>query len=157
MDLVLYAGFRYNVNFLEVWETSPKGRIKHFSWVTDFTLTRTNIYQIMRGGRARWKIENETFNTLKNQGYHFEHNFGHGKKHLSTVMAHLMLLAFLIDQVQALVCLQFQQAVEASKSRKRFWIRVRSVFTEMYVESWDDIYLAFINGRKIPTLTPNTS
>ncbi|MFQ5640688.1 MAG: transposase [bacterium] len=147
----------YNVNFLEVWETSPKGRIKHFSWVTDFTLTRTNIYQIMRGGRARWKIENETFNTLKNQGYHFEHNFGHGKKHLSTVMAHLMLLAFLIDQVQALVCLQFQQAVEASKSRKRFWIRVRSVFTEMYVESWDDIYLAFINGRKIPTLTPNTS
>ena len=34
----------------------------------------------MRGGRARWKIENETFNTLKNQGYHFEHNYGHGKK-----------------------------------------------------------------------------
>ena len=35
--------------------------------------------------RARWKIENETFNTLKNQGYHFEHNYGHGEQHLSVV------------------------------------------------------------------------
>jgi hypothetical protein len=37
---------------------------------------------LMRGARARWKIENETFNTLKNQGYHFEHNFGHGDQPL---------------------------------------------------------------------------
>jgi len=36
------------------------------------------VYRIMQGARARWRIENETFNTLKNQGYHFEHNFGHG-------------------------------------------------------------------------------
>ncbi len=28
-----------------------------------------NVYQLMRGGWARWKVENETFNTLKNQGY----------------------------------------------------------------------------------------
>ncbi len=48
----------------------------------------------MRGGRARWKIENETFNTLKNQGYHFEHNYGHGKKNLPVVLAMVMLLAF---------------------------------------------------------------
>ncbi|MDQ6963280.1 MAG: transposase, partial [Mariprofundaceae bacterium] len=79
------------VNFLECWETSLKGKVQHFSWVTNFSLSSTNVYQIMRGGRARWKIENETFNTLKNQGYHFEHNFGHGKKHLATVMAHIML------------------------------------------------------------------
>ena len=49
-----------------------------------------NLLRVMRGARARWKIENETFNTLKNQGYHFEHNFGHGYRHLSTVFAHLM-------------------------------------------------------------------
>ncbi|MDQ6962664.1 MAG: hypothetical protein Q9M28_09085 [Mariprofundaceae bacterium] len=111
----------------------------------------------MRGGRARWKIENETFNTLKNQGYHFEHNFGHGKKHLATVMAHIMLLAFLIDQVQALSCEMFQQAVVESKSKIRFWFSVRAVFTEMYVESWEDMYRAFIYGRQAPKLTPNTS
>ena len=58
----------------------------------------------MCAGRARWKIENETFNTLKNQGYCFEHNFGHGEKNLSTVFAFLMMLAFLIDQIQQRCC-----------------------------------------------------
>ena len=58
----------------------------------------------MRGGRARWKIENETFNTLKNLGYNFEHNYGHGKKYLSTVFGLLMMLAFLLDQIQELCC-----------------------------------------------------
>src|SRR5688572_17907274 len=53
------------------------------------------VYRIMQGARARWRIENETFNTLKNQGYHFEHNFGHGYEHLSVVFATLMMLAFL--------------------------------------------------------------
>jgi len=52
----------------------------------------------MRAGRARWKIENEAFNTLKNQGYQFEHNFGHGQQQLSVVLALLMMLAFLVDQ-----------------------------------------------------------
>jgi hypothetical protein len=67
------------VNFVEYWETTPKKKM-HFSWVTDLHVTEENVSKIMRGGRARWRIENETFNTLKNQGYHFEHNFGHGKK-----------------------------------------------------------------------------
>ena len=65
--------------------------------MTDFKITQKNAYEIMRGGRACWKIENETFNTLKNQGYHFEHNFGLGKNHLSEVFAMLMMLAFLVD------------------------------------------------------------
>jgi len=151
------ANLDCEVNFLEVWETSTKGRVQHFSWVTDFTLTHTNVYEIMRGGRARWKIENETFNTLKNQGYHFEHNFGHGKKHLSTVMAHLMLLAFLMDQVQALACEMFQQAVIGRKGNKRFWFYLRSAFIQMYVESWSDMYQSFIYGQKASILTPNTS
>jgi len=68
------------VNFLEYWEIK-KGKTQHFSWVTDFTISQNNAYDLMRGGRARWKIENETFNTLKNQGYHFEHNFGFATGH----------------------------------------------------------------------------
>ncbi len=58
--------------------------------MTDFPIDDTNLMTLMRGARARWKIENETFNTLKNQGYHCEHNFGHGHQHLSTVLMHLM-------------------------------------------------------------------
>ena len=59
----------------------------------------------MKGGRARHKIENETFNTLKNQGYQFEHNFGHGYKHLTTVFAYLMYLAFFVDHVFVMLSL----------------------------------------------------
>ena len=65
------------VNFLQYTEYALDGSIrKRFSWVTDLTITRDNARHLVPGGRARWKIENETFNTLKNQDYHFEHNFG---------------------------------------------------------------------------------
>jgi len=94
------------VNFLEYWETTPKKTL-YFSWVTNIPITEENISEIMRGGRARWKIENETFNTLKNQGYNFEHNYGHGKENLSVVFAMLMMLAFLVDQAQQLACQLF--------------------------------------------------
>ncbi len=70
-------------------------------------------------------------------------------------MAFLMLLAFLIDQVQALACKVYQQAVVASKGKTRFFVRVRSSFTEMYVDSWEDMYMAFIYGRQT-RLIPNT-
>src|SRR5208337_4274670 len=67
-------------------------------------------------GRARWKIENETFNTLKNQGYHLEHNYGHGEQNLSVVLALMMMLAFLVDQVQQLCCPLFQAAWHKMKT-----------------------------------------
>ncbi len=57
------------VNFIEYWEIKGN-QVQHFGWITDFTVTTANVFELMRGGRARWKIENETFNTLKNQGYH---------------------------------------------------------------------------------------
>ena len=82
------------VNFLECWERRPNGREKRFSWVTDLRVDRWNAMELMRAGRARWRVENETFNTLKNQGCEFEHNFSHGRRHLATVFAALMLLAF---------------------------------------------------------------
>ncbi|MDE2799105.1 MAG: hypothetical protein OXI94_10620 [Gemmatimonadota bacterium] len=104
------------VNFLEYHETKPgtkkqpESKTIRFSWVTDIQLNRNNLMKVMRAGRARWRIENETFNTLKNQGYHFEHNFGHGNKHLASVFGNLMVLAFLIDQIEAHCCRLFQAA-----------------------------------------------
>lgn len=76
------------IYFLEYWETKPNGQTTHFFWVTDLTINEANLIALMCAARARWKVENETFNTLKNHGYHFEHNFGHGYQHLSTVMVH---------------------------------------------------------------------
>jgi DDE_Tnp_1-associated/Transposase DDE domain len=102
-DLPLNSDNRdLRTNFLEYWQIDPRGKKAdlYFSWTTDFRLSKNNLYEIMCVGRARWKIENETFNTLKNQGYNFEHNYGHGDDHLHTVMLMLMLLAFFVDQIQ---------------------------------------------------------
>jgi len=135
------------VNFIEYWEVTPK-KTQHFSWVTDFTVTKKNVCQLMRGGRARWKIENETFNTLKNQGYHFEHNYGLGKKYLSANFAMLMMLAFLVDQTQQLSCKLFQAVWEKSKSKRALWERMRSLFKEFEFESMEMLYHAILYGVK---------
>jgi hypothetical protein len=79
----------------------------------------------MRGGRARWKIENETFNTLKNQGYEFEHNYGHGYKNLSVNLAFLMMLAFLVDQAQLLTSKVVQQALKKSFGLSNMYRKIR--------------------------------
>ena len=104
------------LNVLEYWETKPNGKRQHFSWDTDLPVNRGTATKIMRAGRARWRIENETFNTLKNQGYELEHNFGHGREHLSDVLASLMMLAFLIDQVEQHCCALFRAGVQLSQS-----------------------------------------
>ncbi len=120
------ANFDLEVNFLEYWEEDPHGRVQHFSWVSDIPIDHTHLMTLMRGARARWKIENETFNTLKNHGYHFEHNFGHGNQYLSTVLMHLMMLAFLIDYIQQRCCRLFQAALTASKGKTRLWRKLRN-------------------------------
>lgn len=57
------------VDFLEYNEYRADGmRVTHFTWITDLPITPHNAWLFARGGRARWRIENETFNTLKNQG-----------------------------------------------------------------------------------------
>jgi len=136
------------VNFLEYWEIKGD-KIQHFTWVTDFTITLDNAFDLMRGGRARWKIENETFNTLKNQGYHFDHNFGHGKNHLSVVFAMLMMLAFAVDQAQQLACQLFQAAWDKAGSKRFLWARMRSLFYELPMASMADIWRAIAFGFHI--------
>jgi len=135
------------VNVMEYWEIK-KDKIQHFCWVTDFTITKLNAFSIMRGGRARWKIENETFNTLKNQGYHFEHNFGHGQKNLSVVFAVLMMLAFLVDQVQQMACALFQAVLNKKRSRKRVWEHMRALFKTLEFKSMEQLFQAILYGYK---------
>ena len=133
------------VNFLECWET-VHSQVQHFSWVTDLCVTKGTVYQIMRGGRARWRIENETFNTLKNQGYHFEHNYGHGYRHLSVVFAVLMMLAFLVDQVQQLCCPLFQAVWAKLGSKRRLWERMRALFYDYALDSMRHLFEALWYG-----------
>ena len=112
--------------------------------------------QLMRGGRARWKVENETFNTLKNLGYNFEHNFGHGYQNLSNNLAVIMMLVFLIDQLQALCCIMFQKAAETAKRLSRLWEKMRNMFRLISFDNWEDFLKALAYGVKV-TYTINSS
>jgi hypothetical protein len=47
---------------------TKKGKTTKWMWVTDLSVDLTNIKEFTKGGRARWRIENETFNTLKKSG-----------------------------------------------------------------------------------------
>ena len=136
------------VNFLEYWEIKAD-QVRHFSWITDFTLKKWNVGPIMRAGRARWKIENETFNTLKNQGYHFEHNYGHGQKNLSVNFAVLMMLAFLIDQIQQRAYSLFQAVLKKQGSRKRLWQHLRALFYTLSFSCMAEIYRALLYGYNV--------
>jgi hypothetical protein len=105
-----------------------------------------NVSHLMRGGRARWKMANETCNTLKNQGYHFEHNYGHGTQHLSVVFATLMLLAFVVDQTQQLCCALFQAMWAQLGSKRRLWERMRAFFYDSAFASMQQLFEALLYG-----------
>ena len=135
------------VNFIECWETI-NSKVQHFSWVTDLRVNKGTVYRLMQGARARWRIENETFNTLKNQGYHFEHNFGHGYQHLSVVCAILMMLAFLVDQVQQLCCPLFQAAWAKWGSKRLLWEKMRALFYDYALDSMEHLFRALYYGVK---------
>jgi hypothetical protein len=140
------------VDFLDVWEPGPRGEDRHFTFILDplLELCRERAESCMWGGRSRWKIENETFNTLKNQGYHFEHNYGHGHQHLSVVLTTLMMLAFLVDQIQQLCCPLFAAAWEKCVSKRALWERQREIFHQFQVSSMREIYEAALSVRKPP-------
>jgi hypothetical protein len=140
------------LDFLDVWEADSQDPEQWSTFILDplLGLCRKQAELWMRGGRARWKIENETFNTLKNQGYHFEHNYGHGHQHLSVVLAMLMLLAFLVDQTQQLCCPLFAAAWEKCISKRALWERLRAIFHQFQVRSMQEIYEAVLSIRKPP-------
>ena len=94
---------------------------------------------------------------MKNQDYEFEHNYGHGQQHLATVLAMLMMLAFLIDQVQEYGCAFFQAARQRFYSRTSLWIKIKGLFTEFFIENWEALWRGIIYGHCGGFLQPNTS
>ena len=128
------------INFIHFRIVADTGKVNlRNAWVTDLVPTADNIVQLVRAARARWKIENEGFNTLKNQGYHLEHNFGHGHQHLSEALFTLNLLAFFMHQIFELVDGLYQRVRTFFSSRRAFWDEVRSAFRLFLFTSWDQV------------------
>lgn len=128
-----------------------KEELKKFAYITNIEPTPTSVRILVKGGRARWKIENETFNTLKNQGYNLEHNYGHGNINLSMNFIQTMFLAFLIDQIQQASCQKFKKLLDKSKRKRNLWRRIRSIFDVCTFEDWEDFWAIALREKP-----PNT-
>jgi len=128
------------VNYIEYSLINEKGKRTYYnSWVTDIEVNKNNIVKLAQAGRCRWKIENECFNTLKNQGYYIKHNYGHGKKGLSYNMYLLTLLAFYFHQIFELTDGIYQACRKKSGSKRYLWERLRNVIEFFIFNSWETL------------------
>lgn len=84
-------------------------------------------------------IENETFNALKTNGYNLEHNFGHGKETLASVLVVLNLLAFGFHTTAMLAVLAWRQAVIARGATYRFFEHLRTITAYVIFQDWDHL------------------
>ncbi len=111
-------------------DATGAGRVRYRNaWTTSHTVTADTVVAITAADRSRWKIENENHNTLKTQGYHFEHNYGHGQQHRSAVLATLILLAYLVHTVLDGLDQHYRAGRAQLPSRQTFLehLRARSV------------------------------
>jgi hypothetical protein len=128
------------VNWFSIEISDPDGTVTYRnSFITDLDVTRENVADFAAGGRARWKIENESFNVLKTKGYNLEHNFGHGKQHLATVLVILNLLAFACHTVCELGDRAWRAARRELVTRQGFFQNFRTITTYLVFPSWDHL------------------
>ncbi|MDN5850889.1 MAG: ISNCY family transposase [Nitrococcus sp.] len=126
------------VNWYQITTTEANGKeCYRNAFVTNHAITPDNVADLVEAGRARWKIENENNNTLKTQGYHLAHNFGHGKHHLATTLVSLNLLAFLIHTVLDLDNGKYRAIRGALSSREMFFQHVQALTCYLCFESFE--------------------
>ena len=126
------------VNWCEITTTTEEGKVLyHNAFATLLTLNEKNVVEIVEAGRSRWKIENENNNTLKTKGYHFEHNYGHGHKYLSSLLASLIILAFLVHTVMEWMDGKYYLLRQKLPSRRRFFNDIRTLTSYLCFSSWE--------------------
>ena len=141
------------VNWLEIEIVDPLGKITYRnSFVTDLAVTQHSVAELAACARARWKIENETFNTLKTKGYNLEHNFGHGKERLAAVLATMNLIAFAMHTVADLVDDAWKAARAAVGARKRFFEDLRAITTYLVFPTWTALVETLRTGQPPPVV-----
>ena len=143
------------VNWCEVVITNKKGkRLYKNAFISDLKITDENVAGIVAAGRARWKIENENYNTLKTKGYHLEHNFGHGQQHLSSLLVTLNILAFLFHSFLTF-CDDAYRLIRATlPTRKTFFHDIRALLRYMCFPSWEALMDFMMRGLEIGPYRP---
>jgi hypothetical protein len=141
------------VNWVGVTITDAKGKVTYDNaFVTSLPVTRGTVGEIVACARARWKIENESFNVLKSNGYHLEHNFGHGKQNLAMVFATMNLLAFAIHTVCDCLEQIWIAARTAKRARQRFFEHIRTITAYLVFPDWQTLMQTLIDSKPPPDI-----
>ena len=139
------------VNWLEIEIVDQAGKVTYKnSYVTDLAVDASTVAELAACGRARWKIENETFNTLKTQGYNLEHNFGHGAQNLAALLVTMNLLAFAMHTVADLVDPVWARARTTVGTRRRFFEDLRAITTYLVFQTWASLAQTLTTGQPPP-------
>jgi hypothetical protein len=139
------------VNWCELCILDEAGKVmQRFAYVTDHKITDTNITALIALGRSRWKIENEHNNTLKTKGYNLEHNFGHGRQHLSNLLLTFNLLAYLFHTILELFDERYVLLRKTLKRRQTFFEDVRTLTRYLCFDDWGHLPRFMLQGLKLP-------
>ena len=139
------------VNWLAIESARPDGTVTYRgAFLTSLPVHRGNVAELAQCARARWKIENETFNVLKQHGYHLEHNFGHGKITLASVLVVLNLLAFALHTACELTESLWQQARQRLATRQRLFEHLRSITAYQAFPTWTALMTLLATGHAPP-------
>jgi hypothetical protein len=146
-----------HVNWCELTITTAQGTcLYQNAFVTQESITRKNVAQIVTAGRTRWKVENENNTTLKTKGYHLEHNFGHGQQHLAALLATFNLLAFLLHTLLDLLDAKYHLLRQTLVSRKTFFDDLRALTRYLCFASWAHLLDFMLQGLEVAR-PPNSS
>ena len=137
------------MNYIHYQLINKKGKVIYTnSWVTDIAIDNHHVAKLAKAGRCRWKIENECFNTLKNQDYHLNHNFGHGTKNLSHNMYLLTLLAFFFHQIFELSDPDDPLCRKRYVNKLALWETFRTLIIYFIFDSWNEAFSKLLEGRE---------
>ena len=140
-----------SVNWLSIEILDPTGQLTYRnSFITDLPVDAGNVAELAACGRARWKIENESFNVLKTKGYHLEHSFGQGKEHLAAVLVTLNLIAFALPTVCDLAAGAWRRARDTLGPRTRFFHTLQALTAYLVFSSWTELLETLAFARPPP-------
>lgn len=140
---------RVNWCELSVYDERTGAQSYHHTWITNHIVNEHTVAEVCACGRTRWKVENEGINVLKQHGYHFEHNYGHGQQHLASVLLCFLLLAFLVHSVLQLGCDSYRAVRQALRTRAKFFESLRSLTRFFYFRSWEQLLTFMFQGLEL--------
>src|ERR1043165_7895837 len=138
------------VNWCEVTVTNGQGAVLYRNaFITDWEITADTVVGLVAAGRARWKIENESNNVLKTKGYHLEHNFGHGKEHLSSLLMTMNLLAFALHTLLEITDTSYQLVRAAIGARRKFFQHFEALTAYWFFDNWERLMDFMMRGQEV--------